>query len=251
MTHPIRDRFLAVVAKRPAPSQTKTRLCPPLSGEQAAALYECFLADTLDVMRQIESVKRAIIYLPEDESGYFQELAPDFALHPQQGDDLGARLDNLLSAALAAGARHAVVMDSDSPTLPASYLADAYAQLEAGADVVFGPCDDGGYYLVGVTRPQPRLLREVAMSTPTVLADSLAIADSLGLKVALLPIWYDVDTGAELERLQTELLHLPEDVAHHTRRWLAVSWVLPAQITTESLLASAGRTQPTEIERER
>jgi len=223
MTHPIRDHFLAVVAKRPAPGQTKTRLCPPLTGEQAAALYECFLADTLDVMRQVKDVERAVSYLPEDERGYFRRLAPDFTLHPQRGKDLGARLDNLLSAALAEGARYAVVMDSDSPTLPAACVEEAYARLEAGADVVFGPCDDGGYYLVGVTRPQPRLLREVAMSTPTVLEDSLSIARSLGLRVALLPAWYDVDTGAELERLQTELLLLPEDVARHTRRWLAAA----------------------------
>ncbi len=221
MNHSMRSRFLAVVAKRPAPGQTKTRLCPPLTGAEAAALYECFLADTLDVMRQMEGVEPAIIYLPEDESDYFRSLAPDFVLHPQRGDDLGARLDNLLRDALAAGARYAVVMDSDSPTLPVSCVADAYARLEAGADVVFGPCDDGGYYLVGVTRPQPRILREVAMSTATVLADSLAIADSLGLKVALLPTWYDVDTGAELERLQAELAQLPDDTARHTRRWLA------------------------------
>lgn len=221
MTHPIRDRFLAVVAKRPAPGQTKTRLCPPLTGAEAAALYECFLADTLDVMREVESVEPAIIYLPEDERDYFRELAPDFSLHPQRGDDLGARLDNLLRDALASGARYAVVMDSDSPTLPVSALKEAYAQLEAGADVVFGPCDDGGYYLVGVTHPQPRLLREVAMSTSTVLADSLAIADALGLKVALLPTWYDVDTGAELERLRDEFAQLPDKIARHTRRWLA------------------------------
>jgi len=223
MAHKHTDRFLAVVAKRPAAGQTKTRLCPPLSGAEAAALYECFLADTLDLMRQTDGVERAIIYLPEDESGYFRQLAPDFALHPQRGDDLGARLDNLLSDALAAGARQAVVMDSDSPTLPVSSVQEAYARLDTGADVVFGPCDDGGYYLVGVTRPQPRLLREVAMSTATVLEDSLAIARSLGLKVSLLPVWYDVDTGAELERLQAELRHLPPETAQHTRRWLAES----------------------------
>ncbi len=221
MTHPIRDRFLAVVAKRPGPGQTKTRLCPPLTGAEAAALYECFLADTLDVMRQVERVERTIVYLPEDESDYFRTLAPDFTLLPQTGADLGARLDNLLRDALAAGARYAVVMDSDSPTLPLSTVEDAYTRLEAGADVVFGPCDDGGYYLVGVTRPQPRLLREVAMSTPSVLEDSLAIARSLDLKVALLPTWYDVDTGAELARLEAELAQLPAATARHTRRWLA------------------------------
>ena len=216
-------RFLAVVATRPAAGQTKTRLCPPLSGEQAAALYACFLDDSLALMRTVEGVERAIVYLPEDTEAYFAGLAPDFTLRPQQGDDLGTRLDNLLGHALGNGARQAVVMDSDSPTLPATYVADAFAHLEAGADVVFGPCDDGGYYLVGLSRPQPRLLREVEMSTPRVLADSLAIAQELGLRVALLPTWYDVDTAAELERLRQELRHLPPAVAAHTRGWFATN----------------------------
>lgn len=214
-------RFLAVVAKRPAAGQTKTRLCPPLRSEQAAALYECFLCDTLALMRAVEEVERAIVYLPEGEEAYFQALAPDFRLLLQQGDDLGVRLDNLLRQALGNGATHAVVMDSDSPTLPAAYVADAFARLESGADVVFGPCDDGGYYLIGLSRPQPRLLREVEMSTSRVLRDSLAIAAELGLKVELLPIWYDVDTAAELERLRGELRHLPPAIAAHTRAWFA------------------------------
>lgn len=221
MTNSMDSRFLAVVAKRPAAGQTKTRLCPPLTGAQAAALYECFLGDTLALMRAVPDVERAIVYLPEGEEGYFREMAPEFSLLPQRGDDLGARLDNLLRHALHNGAAQAVVMDSDSPTLPPAYLAQAFARLDEGADVVFGPCDDGGYYLVGLTRPQPRLLREVEMSTPRVLADSLAIAQELGLRVALLPSWYDVDTAAELERLRQELRHLPPAVAAHTRGWFA------------------------------
>lgn len=214
-------RFLGVVAKRPANGQTKTRLCPPLEGEAAALLYECFLADTLALMRQTPGVERTIVYLPHTAEAYFRQMAPDFTLWPQQGDDLGARLDNLLAAALAAGAEQAVVMDSDSPTLPASLLIAAFAALDQGADVVLGPTEDGGYYLIGLVRPQPRLLREIPMSTPTVLGDTLALAQSLGLKTALLPTWYDVDTAADLSRLRDHLSSLDDDVAAHTRRYMA------------------------------
>src|SRR5262245_50303483 len=98
-------RSLLVVAKRPAAGQTKTRLCPPLSGVAAAALYECFLYDTLELMRQVPGVTRQIAYLPEDAVGYFQQLAPDMALTPQRGADLGQRLDYLLTDTLAAGAK--------------------------------------------------------------------------------------------------------------------------------------------------
>jgi glycosyltransferase A (GT-A) superfamily protein (DUF2064 family) len=141
-------------------------------------------------------------------------------LTPQRGAGLGERLDHLLTEALAAGAEQAVVMDSDSPTLPATYVAAAFARLDGPDDVVLGPCDDGGYYLIGLKRPQPRLLREVPMSTPSVVRDTLALAAEMGLRVALLPTWYDVDTAAELERLRTEIAGSGENVARHTRAFL-------------------------------
>jgi rSAM/selenodomain-associated transferase 1 len=218
------QQMLLVVAKQPAAGQTKTRLCPPLTGATAAALYECFLRDTLEIMRRTPSVTPGIVYLPAAAAGYFRELAPDFHLTLQEGADLGERLDNLLTTALAQGATAAVVMDSDSPTLPVAYVSEAFSRLQEGADVVLGPCDDGGYYLIGLKQPQPRLLREVQMSTPTVLRDTLAIAEELGLRVALLPTWYDVDTAAELQRLRQELTTLSADdgssPARHTRAFL-------------------------------
>jgi uncharacterized protein len=214
-------RSLLVVAKRPAAGQTKTRLCPPLTGEAAAALYACFLRDTLDVMRQVPDVGREIVYLPEAALDYFSALAPDMQLSLQEGIGLGERLDHLLTAALEAGASQAVVMDSDSPTLPVDYLVQAFAALAGPNDVVLGPCDDGGYYLIGLKRPQPRLLRGVEMSTPYVVRDTLALAGQLGLKVALLPTWYDVDTIAELDRLRAELRDAPPHVAGYTRAFLA------------------------------
>jgi len=87
-------------------------------------------------------------------------------------------------------------------------------------DVVIGPCDDGGYYLIGFKRPAPRLLREVQMSTPNVVRDTLALAAEEGRRVHLLPAWYDVDDATSLARLQAELAHLPETVAAHTRSFL-------------------------------
>ena len=143
------------------------------------------------------------------------------ALVQQQGESLGERLDNLLTAAFANGATQAVVMDSDSPTLPPHYVAQAFAELEGPNDVVLGPCLDGGYYLIGMKQPHPRLLREVTMSTTNVLRDTLALAEALGVRVALLPPWYDVDTATELSTLQAELATAPSTVAVHTRRLLA------------------------------
>jgi glycosyltransferase A (GT-A) superfamily protein (DUF2064 family) len=92
-------RALFVVAKQPAAGQTKTRLCPPLHGEQAAALYAAFLADTLAIMRRVPGVRRAIAYLPAGAEAYFRNLAPEMELRLQQGETLGERLDNRLRGA--------------------------------------------------------------------------------------------------------------------------------------------------------
>jgi uncharacterized protein len=210
---------LLVVAKQPLPGQTKTRLSPPLDAAEAANLYDCFLRDTLALMRRVPDVRPAIGYLPAGALRYFQHLAPDMDLLPQRGESLGERLDNLLSDVLSDGAVKAVVMDSDSPTLPAQYLSQAFMELDA-ADVVLGPTADGGYYLIGMKKPQPHLLRQVQMSTPHVLEDTLALAERSGLSVAVLPAWYDVDTVEDLRQLRAEVSAQPDGDSEHTRRWL-------------------------------
>jgi len=209
---------LIVVAKRPTPGKAKTRLSPPLTPQLASALYECFLFDTLDQMRQVADSHHVIAYL--DEPDYFQRLAPDFELIPQEGHDLGERLDNAITSYLSRGYERVVIMDSDSPTLPPDYLTQAFRILADGADVVLGPCDDGGYYLIGLKKPAPRLLREVDMSTPTVAAETIALAKEEGQNLISLPIWYDVDDVASLSRLMQEIEDLSPAVAVHTRRFL-------------------------------
>ena len=189
-----------------------------MNAEQAAQLYECLLLDTLELARAVPRVERMVAYAPRDEQAYFAQLAPGLELIPQIGEDLGERLDNALTHCFEHGYAWAVIMDSDSPTLPSAYLSRAFDELE-DADVVLGPCEDGGYYLIGLTRPQPRLLREVQMSTPHVARDTLALAEAEGLRVALLPSWYDVDTREELERLRGELRGATNGLAPHTREF--------------------------------
>jgi len=223
---------LLTVAKRPMPGRTKTRLTPPLSPAQAAALYECFLQDTLDLMRRVPQTQPVIAYLPQEAETYFTELAPDFESILQQGQALGARLDNALTHYLQLGYKHVAIMNSDSPTLPADYLAAAFEALAGEADVVLGPSDDGGYYLIGLKRPAPRLLREVQMSTSTVTADTLTLAAKEGLRVKLLPAWYDVDDAEALVRLSTEIAQVPADVARHTRTFFALNQEILGAIET-------------------
>jgi rSAM/selenodomain-associated transferase 1 len=212
---------LIVVAKQPAPGRTKTRLSPPLSPEQASQLYACLLNDTLDLVRQVGQVQPVIAFLPGGAEPYFQQLAPDFDLMQQEGPDLGARLDNAISAYLARGYQRVVIMNSDGPTLPLGYLNQAFAALVNGNDVVLGPCEDGGYYLIGSKQPIPNLLQKVQMSTPTVALDTIALAADADLSLHLLPTWYDVDDAASLIRLAKEVRNGGQHLAVHTRRFMA------------------------------
>ena len=211
---------LIVVAKRPAPGRTKTRLSPPLKPEQASRLYECFLKDTIGLIRQVKQVQPVIAFLPSGAETYFQQLAPDFDLIQQDGLDLGARLDNAISGYLSRGYERVVIMNSDSPTLPSAHLSQAFDSLEVDTDVVLGPCDDGGYYLIGVKQPIPRLLRGVQMSTPTVAADTIALAVEEKLSIHLLPPWYDVDDAASLTRLAKEFENGNPRIATYTRNFI-------------------------------
>lgn len=214
-------RALIVVAKRPQAGQTKTRLCPPLSLQEAAELYACFMADTLALMRRVDSVEPIIAYAPRSAEAYFRELVtPDFQLLPQVGKSLGQRLNQVLNRCLSMGYHQVAVMNSDSPTIPPGYLRQAFTLLDReSVDVVLGPTDDGGYYLIGLKRPCPMLF-DVTMSTPTVLQETLDLARAEGLRAECLQVWYDVDTVHDLQRLEAELAGLPEHVAAATRRFL-------------------------------
>ncbi len=217
-------RALMVVAKQPMPGQTKTRLSPPLNSTEASALYECLLRDTLEIVRQTRRMldfQPIIAYLPVGAESYFRALAPDFALLLQEGADLSERLNNATRRCLVDGYDQAVIMDSDSPTLAPDWLCAAFGALDGAADVALGPCEDGGYYLIGLKRPAPALFLNVTMSTSQVTADTLAQASLNRWQVELLPTGYDIDFVSDLRRLVADLNRLPLQVAAHTRAFLA------------------------------
>lgn len=198
------------MAKVPIPGAAKTRLVSALGEQGAAELSSCFLKDAIELGRStakaVSNLDVSVAGSPPGHSEFFQDLAPDLDFVEQVGDNLSQRLDHVLADRLNDGYDQVVSINSDSPTLPGSYLAEAFECLNNPAiDVVFGPADDGGYYLIGCRRHHAPLVQDVTMSTPSVLADSLAIADRLGLRVELLERWYDVDEPADVERLRAEI----------------------------------------------
>lgn len=197
-------RCLMIVVKEPVVGQVKTRLAAGVGADGALALYRAFVADTIALARQVPGVDIALVYWPEGARTYFESICADGLLLPQRGRDLGERLLSGFEQTHAAGYEHCIVLSSDSPSLPVAYLVQAFQHL-ADVPVVLGPCEDGGYYLIGLHEPLPVLFDGVAWSTALVYDQTMERAAAAGLAVATLPPWYDIDTRADLERLQTDL----------------------------------------------
>jgi len=214
---------VAIMAKAPSPGTVKTRLCPPLREAEAAALYRCFLADKIAAVRTLSGAQPVIAYTPDEAQAEFAALAPGFALVPQAGPDLGARLHSTLTGLLAAGHAGAIAVDSDTPTLPREFLQRAVdCLMRPGPDVVLGPTEDGGYYLIGVRAAHRALFEDMPWSTSAVLEITLRRAAAVGLQTVCMPTWFDVDTPDDLRRLQTVLDgDASTPVAGHTGRFIA------------------------------
>lgn len=192
--------IVVVMAKAPVPGQVKTRLSPPLSSVQAAAVYDCFLKDRLREMGDLVGCEKAIAYMPEAATRRFKVYGfGSFDIFPQRGRDLGDRMHNIFIDKLREGYGAVVVIGSDSPDLPKSIITQSFERLSSElTDVVIGPATDGGYYLLGMKRPYPELFADVPWSTGGVLSTTLAITRSLGIRTALLPAWSDIDTYRDL-----------------------------------------------------
>jgi rSAM/selenodomain-associated transferase 1 len=192
--------LLVVVAKAPVPGQVKTRLIPHLTSEEAADLYRCFLEDRIIAMNSLKGIDLAIAYTPSDARDIFTSFSRnEFSLFSQKGKDLGERLNSIFEEKLGDGYDAVSIIDSDSPDLPASTVQESFKRLLSNqADVVFGPCHDGGYYLVAMRKPHPQLFYNIPWSTETVLANTLETAQKIGVKTNLLPWWNDLDTFEDL-----------------------------------------------------
>lgn len=217
---------IVVIAKAPRPGHSKTRLCPPLNAAQAADLARAFLQDTVDLALRVAGASVTVFH-PGDASDaeLLRRLLPEAdSIMAQESQGLGPGLVEAAARHFAADAASVLLLDSDSPTLPLAHLDAACAMLHEH-DAVLGPCEDGGYYLLGLRAPQPGLFTEIAWSTPAVVAQTRERARALGLSLPLLPRWYDVDDGEALRRLCDELAR-DAGVAPHTRASLVRNMVM-------------------------
>ncbi len=202
---------LAIMAKAPRPGKVKTRLAPPLTLDQSAALNICFLRDTASNIAGVAhggSAAGVICYTPVGDEVAFEGLLPEgFVLIPQRGDGFGERLHCAAADLLSCGFSAVCLIDSDSPTLPHVALRTAVdTLLQPGDRVVLGGSDDGGYYLIGLKAAHGIVFDRITWSTGSVLRETRERAAEAGLPVVDLPLWYDVDDGETLRTLVAELL---------------------------------------------
>lgn len=236
---------LAVMTKAPRAGQVKTRLTPPFTADEAAALNICFLRDTT---RAISLAAKKIaqgvaVYTPADAAVEYDGILPlEFELIPQRGESLSERIIFALEDLFQMGFASICLINSDSPTVPEQVFTEAATILAQPEDtLVLGPSSDGGYYLVGLKRLHRVLFEDIAWSTDRVLQQTIERAQKINLKIHLLPSWYDVDDRKTLRRLCEELFAPHEGTAAGfpapaTRKFL------------EALLAGEGRERiwPTE-----
>ena len=222
---------LAVMAKAPRPGKVKTRLSPPLTPAQTAALNICFLKDTTEnIAAVVHRATGLVCYTPVGDEAAFEGILPDtFALIPQRGDAFGERLLAAAQDILACGFASVCLIDSDSPTVPHAAFQQAVDELAKPGDrIVLGPSHDGGYYLIGLKQPHAEPFARISWSTAAVADETRQRCREASLELIELPLWYDVDDATTLDLLNAELLQTthppfaatPGYPAPHTREFL-------------------------------
>ncbi|MDT3445830.1 MULTISPECIES: DUF2064 domain-containing protein [unclassified Pseudofrankia] len=221
---------LLVVAKEPVPGRVKTRLTPPFTPAQAAAVAEAAIADTLAAVSRLTRLPgigpvRAVLVLDGTVGPW---LRVPIEVIPQARGPFDVRL----AAAFDASAGPALLIGMDTPQVTPALLADACRAL-AHTDAVFGPAADGGWWALGLRRPDGRLLRGVATSQPDTGARQLERLARAGLRVATLPVLRDVDTYADADAVAR--------LAPHGRFAAAVRTIRTAEAGTGAARPLVGR----------
>lgn len=197
-------RELGVFAKYWQPGEVKTRLAAQLGDAVAAAFHRACVQTVVQRFSTIAD-RRVLAFSPVHREAEFAALAgPRWQLRPQAAGDLGQRMLSFFAEAFAAGAAAVVLIGSDSPTMPDDFLHEAFDRL-ATTDAVLGPAEDGGYYLIGLTRFVPSIFDSVAWSTAKVCRQTIERLQAVDCRCHLLAPWYDIDTPHELGRLRAEL----------------------------------------------
>lgn len=221
---PVAGVTIGIMARAPVAGRCKTRLAKTFGAEGAAQLYAAMLADRLAAVDALPAVRRVIVAAPEDDGvAVLGRLAPiGWEIIEQRGADLGARLGNAFRDLVGSGGLVCLV-DSDSPLVSFASLRPELTKPRGPRTVVAGPCEDGGYYLIGMTSLELGVLDDIPWSTSAVMPRTRERCDELGLRLEELAEAYDVDEAPDVDRLERDLRERPELAP---RTWAAVRALL-------------------------
>ena len=232
---------IAVFSKKPESGKSKTRLVPPLTLKEAKELSEAFLADTIRLIDDIDCIDQRIIYFyPPPSSEYFKSIAngsigqlrinslkPEspWMIKPQEGKDFGERLSNAIREELKSCSKKLeiynnkikkfIIIGSDSPTIPQRYIKEALLILKS-EEIVLGPAQDGGFYLIGAKKSWPGIFKSVRWSSRNTLRDVILNLEKLSITYKLLPQWYDIDEITDIGKLSKEIKKMPDFYCRNT-----------------------------------
>lgn len=196
---------LGMFARHPSPGQTKTRLAATLDDAAAARLYAAFLEDLLSRCCGLAD-RFVVAATPQNEAtlNWFQQRlrSRDLLVWQPEGS-LGDRIEWFFNTTVGNSGERVVLIGSDSPDLPSAIIDDAFRKLDT-ADVVIAPAADGGFVLIGLRIPAAGLFKEIAFSSSTTLAETVAAVRHRGHTLDLLQPWYDIDTADDLMRFCLE-----------------------------------------------
>ena len=206
-------RALLVFAKTPKPGKVKTRLLAAVSAEVAAGLHAACIADTLRLARKMRGCD--VLVFAAGGTGYFRGLVKKqgsgarLRVSPQRGAELGARMESAFRKCFAMGYREVVVIGTDSPWMGLERVRRAFAEL-GRKEVVIGPAEDGGYYLLGMGKMRAEVFRGIPWSTQRVLELTLQVIGREKLRGKLLRWDFDLDRPEDLKRAARMLKRRPQ-----------------------------------------
>jgi len=202
----MKNGYVLIIAKFPQPGLVKTRMVPSLTDDQAAKLHRVCLHSVCERVSANKNTKPILVFTPDNQLESFQHFVSDHVddYWPQGGGDLGVRLIRAINHAFSQNAERVILLGADSPTLPIEILPQTIEKL-THHDAVIGPCDDGGYYLLAMTSPQPELFRDIDWGSDKVADQTKERAVHSAIDLYELASWYDIDRYDDIVRAQDDL----------------------------------------------
>jgi rSAM/selenodomain-associated transferase 1 len=195
-----RDSAVLLFVKTPARGKVKSRLAETIGEELALEAYKLFVSDIIGTIREAGYYLRIFFYPPDSIDAMAEWLGKDIV--PQEGRDLGERMENSFARAFSRGLERAVLIGTDVPDLRTSVINEAFAALK-NSEAVIGPASDGGYYLIGFRKEsfRPEIFHGIEWGSDSVFSRTMSVFEEFGSRVHILPEWRDVDTVEDLRSL--------------------------------------------------